>query len=214
MARLSDIASSGYFGKEDFEGKPNATIIRTIAGVEDGELPDGKPQRVLSFEDEEKKLGLNVTRWHQVADACGLDPKSCDDSEFIGNEIEIFFDPTVMMGGKRVGGIRVRKPTKAAPARKSPPQPRQPASAPLPEDVPDDDGAPPEESAPPRMTKLDAWAAYQRRKKAEHPNITPPQISQAWKDDVEAVKTQRGYGPDKFTEDDWGQIGSGQIIPF
>ena len=97
---------SSYLSKEDVMSAPK---VGTIAGVshkvfEDDDGEKRKP--VVSFKEEElKPMVYNVTNWDNTELLYG------DDSDmWIGKKIEIYFDPTVMNKGKRVGGVRVRKP--------------------------------------------------------------------------------------------------------
>ena len=215
MARLSDIAPSGYFSQEDFK-PPNspAPVAVTIVGIEDGELPDGKPQRVLIFDEDERKLGLNITRWRQVAEACGLDPETADDEQFVGHRIEVFYDPSVMMGKKKVGGLRCRKAGgPARPARPAAPAARPQAAAPddsPPDDMPPDDAAP---DAEPKMTKAQAWDAFRAIQAKRTPAPNAAAVAKAWQDAVAARRDEVGRTPDQFLPEDWGFIGTNEI-PF
>lgn len=103
MATLKQSFGSGFFNASDVAEKP---ITLKIAAIGDGEKFN---PRVLSFYNEEKQLGLNLTRWNECAEACGLDPEKCDDADFVGKTIELFHDWT-MFDGKRVGCVRIRKP--------------------------------------------------------------------------------------------------------
>jgi hypothetical protein len=217
MARLSDIASTGYFSQEDFKApNSNAPVVVTISGIEDGELPDGKPQRVLIFDEDDRKLGLNITRWRQVAEACDMDPETADDEKFIGHKIEVYFDPSVMMGKKRVGGMRVRKPSGAAarPARPAAPASRPAASAPA--DLPADDMPADEDVTPdstPQMTKEQAWHAFKAIQARRNPAPNSAEVAKSWKDAVAARRDEVGRTPEQFTAEDWGVIGTNEI-PF
>jgi hypothetical protein len=86
----------------------------TIAKVEKVELDDDeggkKSPPVLFFRDADSKpLILNNTNWMALEDLYG------DESDhWIGQPVELYKDPTVMFGGKRVGGVRVRAATATA----------------------------------------------------------------------------------------------------
>lgn len=97
---------SQYLSKEDVADAPvRATIadvrFETIKGDRGSE---DKP--VLSFKENGfKPMILNSTNWGTIEDAYG------DESDnWRGKSIELYLDPGVMFGDKRVGGVRVRIP--------------------------------------------------------------------------------------------------------
>jgi len=94
--------TSNFLKKEDLP-KPAKVKITDIDLLEFEQ--DGKTQRklVLKFEGKEKALACNKTNARIIAALFG------DETDgWIGKEITIFNDPTVSMGDKVVGGIRVR----------------------------------------------------------------------------------------------------------
>lgn len=109
--KRSDAFPSQYVSKDDVE----SPVVWNIAGVSKVEMPDDeggkKTPPVMTFkEDHAKPLILNNTNWMVLEDLYG------DDSDkWIGHPIELYKDPSVMFGGKRVGGVRVRKPNGHAP---------------------------------------------------------------------------------------------------
>jgi hypothetical protein len=61
---------------------------------------------VLYFEKVEKPLVLNKTNGHLIESIAGSD----DFDDWIGKQIVLYNDTTVMFGGRQTGGIRVRAP--------------------------------------------------------------------------------------------------------
>ena len=53
-----------------------------------------------------KMFILNKSNWINIEDAYGPDTDT-----WIGQRIELYVDPSIMYGGKRVGGVRVRIPS-------------------------------------------------------------------------------------------------------
>lgn len=98
-----DAFPSPFVSKEDV-----ATPLRlTIASVAMEELTNGDEKEtkpVMSFrENGSKKMVLNNTNWILLEESFG------DESDnWIGQKIELYLDPSIMFGGKRVGGVRVR----------------------------------------------------------------------------------------------------------
>ncbi len=88
-------------------------LTLTIDGQpETKEFDDGKSQRVISFVEDERKLGLNKTNWNMIAKISGKD----DDDEWDGVKIDLWVDENVQYGGEIMPAIRIRRPTVAAPA--------------------------------------------------------------------------------------------------
>lgn len=90
---------SSFLKKEDL---PRPVKV-TIDAWELQEFDD-KQKLVLSFKGKEKKLAVNMTNAKTIAACLG----SHDTDDWIGKEITIYNDPTVSMGDKIVGGIRVQ----------------------------------------------------------------------------------------------------------
>ena len=194
MARLSDVYSA--FIKADALRLPSGqygTLTLTIKGKpETSTFDDGQKQRVLSFHEDERQLGLNVTNWNSVAEITGKD----DDDYWDGARIELYVDPNVQFGPKRVAAIRIRRPAGVAPAAPSlpptaPPPPAAPASAPPP-------------PAAVRKDKNYAWAAWCASAAPNQPVIAK------WN----AAIVHIGKPESSFTEADWEQVATFSEIPF
>lgn len=99
---------SNFIGKEDV-----TTPLRVIIGPvhrEEIQSDNGKEfKNVMEVKGHPKKLILNNINWDTLENAYGE-----DSDDWIGKEMELYVDPSVMFGGKRVGGVRVRIPTAPA----------------------------------------------------------------------------------------------------
>jgi hypothetical protein len=61
---------------------------------------------VLFFDGTKKGLILNQTNGDALYDMTNAE----DPTEWIGQRVELFVDDTVAYAGKRIGGVRLRKP--------------------------------------------------------------------------------------------------------
>ncbi len=95
---------SSFLSKEDL----TSPRVVTIENVTENELQGdgGKEMKpVAHFRGVDKGLVLNNINWDTIQDAYG------DESDdWTGKQIELYFDPSIMFGSKRVGGIRIRLP--------------------------------------------------------------------------------------------------------
>jgi len=109
--KKSQAYPSSYLSQEDVKPAPiRATIedvrIETV-GKEDP--PAEKP--VMHFREEGlKPFVLNQTNWQTIEEAYGEESDA-----WRGKPIELYHDPGVMFGREKVGGVRVRVPSGAAP---------------------------------------------------------------------------------------------------
>jgi len=92
-------SSSTYLKADEVKDEPKTF---TIDSVEPAETPDGKPALQLIFVGG-KKFTLNKTNGAILAGSYGDDTDT-----WIGRKIVVTFDPNVMYGTKRTGGIRVK----------------------------------------------------------------------------------------------------------
>lgn len=104
--KRSEAFPSNYVSKDDVEPAVVWTIASVVCVEMDGDDGRKKNPPVAYFKEEEAKpLILNNTNWMVLEDLYG------EDSDlWIDKPIELYKDPAVMFGGKRVGGVRVRKP--------------------------------------------------------------------------------------------------------
>lgn len=99
--------NSKYFGKDDC-GDHGLTVTFADVQQELVSSPDGPDQEkmIVYFEDPDLKPWIcNSTNADSIFDLL-----ECEDSDgWTGKSVCLFNDPTVKMGSKRVGGIRVRE---------------------------------------------------------------------------------------------------------
>jgi len=113
--KRSEAFPSKYMSKDDVKVPVRATIAAVRFDVLKGENGD-EQKPVMYFQGDVKPMIVNNTNWMTCEDAWG------DDSDnWLGKSVELYFEPSVMFGGKRVGGVRVRisasgKTQAAAPA--------------------------------------------------------------------------------------------------
>jgi len=101
---------SKYLSKDDLE-KPEIFTIDTVE-LDEVRTEEGKTEEkpILHFTDDESKpLILNRTNAEYLAECFGLDSDTWG-----GKVIELYVDPSVSFGKKRIGGIRVRIPNTPA----------------------------------------------------------------------------------------------------
>ncbi len=132
MPRICDMIPSNYLKQADFD--QNGTIV-SVKGLEqknvaqDDQEPDLK--WCIFFTEFDKPMVLNTTNINAMAEACDSD----NSDDWMGQEVVVYVDAKINFGGKRVGGLRVRRYTQtplpvAAPARAA--APALPVSAGLP----------------------------------------------------------------------------------
>jgi hypothetical protein len=132
---------SKYLKKDDVE-RPLRVTIRDL--VQENVAKNDEPEElkwIMFFREVDQGLVLNTTNIGLCELACG----SNETDDWLGKQIVLFNDPTIMFGGRRTGGIRIRPATgpgaKASPAKASPV--KAPAAAPEDEvPWPDESSAP------------------------------------------------------------------------
>lgn len=128
-------------------GKGTLLTIREI--VQDNVAKEGAPEElkhIMFFEELEKGLVLNSTNGNLIASFLGDET-----DDWTGHQVVLYSDPSIMFGGKRVGGIRCRQPrnqatspmpqtVRPAPARPAARQASRPEPQPAPELLPEGPG--------------------------------------------------------------------------
>jgi len=129
MPKFNQLIEKKYLSKEDFERPALVTIVRY---EQHNVAMEGQPQEmkwVIYFRELPKGLILNPTN----VELLKMATKCYDDTDAtIGKQIVLFNDPTVSMGGKLTGGIRIRAPRNVAPPPIAPLPIQQPAPPPAP----------------------------------------------------------------------------------
>lgn len=114
MARRGEIYSSGWIKASDLldTGHPNGLDL-TIKNIRTSEMDDGKVQRTLSFEEDDRELGLNVTNWDSLADLFKAD----DDDAWVGKVCNIHPHKLDRPYNGKTHGVRVGAPRGIGPAK-------------------------------------------------------------------------------------------------
>ncbi len=103
--KRSQAFPSKYMSKEDVEQPIIATIRSTSVATFDGDNGE-ETKPVLHFDEQgTKPMLLNFGNWTTCEELFGEDSET-----WVGKKIEIYKDPNVMYGKKKVGGLRLRAP--------------------------------------------------------------------------------------------------------
>ncbi|MCH8278332.1 MAG: hypothetical protein IIC12_05310 [Proteobacteria bacterium] len=104
MPNLTNLKSSRFLTKDDV----TPDVLVTISKFEEMDVSmESQAEEMkwcLSFKELDKPLVLNMTNGELIADIIG----SGEFDEWIGKQVVLYNDKTVMFAGKRTGGIRVR----------------------------------------------------------------------------------------------------------
>ncbi len=104
MPNVNDLKSSKFLTKFDVE----PDVLVTIAGYEEQDVSmESQAEETkwcLTFQELDKPLVLNMTNGQLITAIIG----SGEFDDWVGQEVVLFNDKTVMFGGKMTGGIRVR----------------------------------------------------------------------------------------------------------
>ncbi len=97
---------STYISRADVATPIVATIEKVVMEKVRGEHGEEDKAIVYFVGDQMKTMVLNATNWDTIADMHGPDT-----DHWGGKIIELYDDPSVTFGKKRVGGVRVRRPS-------------------------------------------------------------------------------------------------------
>jgi hypothetical protein len=104
---LADFSESRFLKQDDCD----LPLLGTIESMEKTNVArDGEPERikvVIRFEEDIKPFICNKTNAKLIAEFLGPNP-----DEWIGKQIVLYKDDSVIFGHTRTGGIRVRAPRK------------------------------------------------------------------------------------------------------
>lgn len=104
MPTVNDLKSSKFLTKQDVEPDVLVTIKSWSKMDVSMETQAEEMKFVLNFKELDKPLVLNMTNGLLIADIAGSE----DFDHWVGKQIVLYNDETVMFAGKRTGGIRVR----------------------------------------------------------------------------------------------------------
>lgn len=107
--KRSDAFPTKYLSKDDIKS-PTIGAIERVVNETLGQGEDQEIKPVMYFSSGiEKPMVINATNWINVEAAYG------DESDnWTGKPIEVWVDPSVSFGGKRIGGLRLRQPAQHA----------------------------------------------------------------------------------------------------
>ena len=100
------VGNAKYLKKEDIPSPVNTSILWT---KEEEVTAPGKgtdTKVVLYFDGLKKGLVLNTTNAETLLEITGTD----DYEQWVDIPVQLYVDPDVTYGGKKIGGIRIRKP--------------------------------------------------------------------------------------------------------
>lgn len=105
--KAKDIFPSNYMKKEDLDRPVIASIARVCQEEVKSDKGRDELKPVMYFDGKHlKPIIVNRGNWEACALAYGE-----ESDNWTGRSVEIYVDPTVMFGGRRVGGIRLRIPS-------------------------------------------------------------------------------------------------------
>jgi hypothetical protein len=99
-----------YLKKEDVSPPLVLTITDVAERTVTAPGKEPKDKLVLLFKETKKGLVLNMSNGDSLFAITGFE----DPSEWIGEQVELYVDDNVAYAGKRVGGVRLRKPNSSA----------------------------------------------------------------------------------------------------
>jgi hypothetical protein len=115
-------AFGSYLKGEDLQGREVRVVIAKVA-LEAVKSDSGTEQKLVAhFVGKDKAMVLNRTNAEAIAAIAGTD----DYEQWGGAMCVLYFDPTVKMGSKTTGGIRIRGARAAAQQRPAPAPPPPP----------------------------------------------------------------------------------------
>lgn len=107
--KRSEAFPTKYLSKDDIKTPTTGTIARVVNETL-GQGDDQEIKPVMYFSSGiDKPMVVNATNWINVEAIYG------DESDnWIGKQVEVWVDPSVSFGGKRIGGLRLRQPAQHA----------------------------------------------------------------------------------------------------
>ena len=105
--------AGNYLGGESLTDKEKDGLALEVSDVTSEEMRSGSDKLCLHFKEDRKPLLLNKTNSKRMASMYGHET-----DDWIGEVVNLWFDPEVEYMGDIVGGIRVRISTPAATEKK------------------------------------------------------------------------------------------------
>jgi hypothetical protein len=108
--KTSEISTGRFLKKDDFP-KPALLTVREVKKIDVAAPGEATKERgVMYFQEREKGLVLNTTNRNRAEKIFGDDEMD----RWVGQPIVCYTDDTVEFGGKLIGGLRLRAPSKRA----------------------------------------------------------------------------------------------------
>jgi hypothetical protein len=132
VAKVSEAfaTESNYLAQKDLGNRHVPVIIESLSYETVGQGQDQEDKWVVHFQGKNKGMVLNKTNAETIGDILGDDEMD----NWPGHKIVLYVDKNVMMGGRKVGGIRVMeyRGPQAAPKPAAVPKPATAAPKPKP----------------------------------------------------------------------------------
>jgi hypothetical protein len=106
MRSYKSFSDGSFLRKADVAESPVWTITNVEERVVTAPGKEPKDKLVLFFDGTKKGLVLNMSNGDTLCELTGHE----DPEEWIGQTVQLYVDDTVAYAGKRVGGVRLRKP--------------------------------------------------------------------------------------------------------
>jgi hypothetical protein len=104
---INDLKTSRFITKNDLPAAPHGVevVIQSVS-MENAAPSDQKPEMkpIVYFAEFNKPFVLNITNATTIASLLGSE----ETDDWKDGKIELYYDPNIMMGPKKVGGIRIR----------------------------------------------------------------------------------------------------------
>jgi hypothetical protein len=104
------VGNAKYLKKEDIPSPINTSILWIKEEEVTAPGKGTETRLVLYFDGLKKGLVLNTANAEALAELTGTD----DYEKWVDTPVQLYVDPDVKYGGKRTGGIRIRKPPSAS----------------------------------------------------------------------------------------------------
>lgn len=117
--KVNDAFPSTYLKQSDLGGKRVLVTIDHVKVEDVGQGADQERKPVVYFRKAEKGMVLNRGNADSITSIVGDD----ETDNWGGHQVVLYVDPSVMFGGKRVGGIRVAAPPAGHGKPSAPPPP-------------------------------------------------------------------------------------------
>ncbi len=136
--KVGNMKQSRFISKSDLPEPPYGMVVTIgLLNKENVASPDAPPELkyTLKFNELPKPFVLNMTNAESIALVLGSE----ETDHWVGGKIELYYDPNIMMGPKKTGGIRIRPPAGQAPSPAAPTVPGVATNVPAPafdDDIP------------------------------------------------------------------------------